>query len=306
MWSFLLSVIALEQDRGTDGIVSFITEADGSRFAVKENKVYEDIRDTLDSANLLKHEIETYSVLKHENIVEMIKFQEATNSEIPIYKLYMEVCQAFNTHRYTLGRLIDIFHQLAKALEYIHKKGYCHNDIKPANILECASSRFKLCDFAFSSNKCKELDGHRGTPLYMSPLVKYNFDNKRDPTKFRLWNGFKSDIYSLGETFLFLYYPKATISTRGIAVIDFKIIQRRLKMKSMIRKSRLYIAKAYSSISGTSHLFELLLLSMTVTNEDERPTMEEILKNPFWDYIKKPLKRPGFFQNCFGPKCSLE
>ena len=89
-------------------------------------------------------------------------------------------------------QFILVAKQLLSALQYLHKKGYSHNDIKPANILVDKYGRPKLADFGL----CALSDGNksetviRGTTLTMAPELF-----KRKP-----YNPFKSDIWSMGIT----------------------------------------------------------------------------------------------------------
>lgn len=90
-------------------------------------------------------------------------------------------------------QFITVAKQLLSALNYLHKKGYSHNDIKPANILMDAYGRPKLADFglcALSDGKNSETIV-RGTTLTMAPELF----NRRP------YNPFKSDIWSMGITF---------------------------------------------------------------------------------------------------------
>lgn len=91
---------------------------------------------------------------------------------------------------------VAVAKQLLMALQYLHKKGFSHNDVKPANILIDKYGRPKLADFGL----CALADGKRsetvvrGTPLTMAPEL---FRNKP-------YNSFKSDIWSMGITLYIL------------------------------------------------------------------------------------------------------
>ena len=83
---------------------------------------------------------------------------------------------------------------LLTGLDYIHKRGIIHSDIKPANIIVDKNNVPKLVDFGEScfAKVCQDQNccvGMKGTPLYLAPetietQVRYD----------------KSDIWSLGMT----------------------------------------------------------------------------------------------------------
>jgi serine/threonine protein kinase len=99
-----------------------------------------------------------------------------------------------------LQEAVDIFKQIAGALDYAHQKGVVHRDLKPNNIvlMEDSSARFtvKLVDFGIAKllpvedAEVKPVTGAGeifGSPLYMSPeqCMDQELDNR-------------SDIYSFG------------------------------------------------------------------------------------------------------------
>ncbi len=91
-----------------------------------------------------------------------------------------------------IGNALDIAIQLADALDYAHREGLIHRDVKPANVLLTRSGRPKLADFgivqALHERSALTLPGSSpGTPMYMSPEQA-----EGQPTDSR------TDIYSLG------------------------------------------------------------------------------------------------------------
>lgn len=94
---------------------------------------------------------------------------------------------------------IAIAASVADALAYAYRKGIVHRDIKPANILTNSQGFVKLADLGIvrvedSQTILTLSDKMTGTPLYMAP------EHCLDPKA----ADHRSDIYSLGVTFLFL------------------------------------------------------------------------------------------------------
>ena len=88
------------------------------------------------------------------------------------------------------SQVLEIIYNVCFALDYIHKKGYVHLDIKPSNIMLTAIGEVKLMDFGIS-RLLKDMpapQGMTGSLYYMSP-------EQIDPGR-KL--DFQTDIYSLG------------------------------------------------------------------------------------------------------------
>ncbi|HEX2957236.1 MAG TPA: serine/threonine-protein kinase [Chitinispirillaceae bacterium] len=89
------------------------------------------------------------------------------------------------------GFVIDLMIKVLDALEYAHREGVIHQDIKPGNIIiEERSKRPVLVDFGIAHSAIAEADTSlyvMGTPLYMSPEQILSSAPDR-----------RSDIYSAG------------------------------------------------------------------------------------------------------------
>jgi len=95
----------------------------------------------------------------------------------------------------TVRDSVDIFLQVAGALNIVHSAGLCHRDLKPANVMMREDGRIVLIDFGLA----KRLDGGthltvagevRGSPYYISPEQAEGAPVDQ-----------RSDLYSLGVIF---------------------------------------------------------------------------------------------------------
>ena len=86
-----------------------------------------------------------------------------------------ETLKRFTEHdgpRLSPHRVADIMQKCALALDYIHKTGVLHKDIKPGNIMVTANGTPKIMDFsiaAMAASVTEEENTVAGSPLYMPP-----------------------------------------------------------------------------------------------------------------------------------------
>jgi eukaryotic-like serine/threonine-protein kinase len=75
--------------------------------------------------------------------------------------------------RMGVPRVVDLMLKCALALDYVHKNGVLHKDIKPANIMVTADGTPKLMDFGIAvASHDEAAEGTtvvQGSPLFMSP-----------------------------------------------------------------------------------------------------------------------------------------
>jgi serine/threonine protein kinase len=105
--------------------------------------------------------------------------------------------------------VFNMLEQAVSALAFAQQESVCHRDIKPQNILIWQNGRVKLADFG-SANECIEKSEVQtltlqGTPMYLSPELReyYSTPERQRPRNPR-YNPYKSDVYSLALTLLYL------------------------------------------------------------------------------------------------------
>jgi serine/threonine protein kinase len=146
-----------------------------------------------------QEEARATALLKHPNIVEVLDFGIGGGGAA---YMVLEFVEAINLDDWleTQGPLseeetVAMISEVCRALDFAHKKGIYHRDLKPQNILLSRDQQPKLIDFGLvlilSPEICSINDTHglslTGTPLYMSP----------DQFLGRPYDA-RSEIYSLG------------------------------------------------------------------------------------------------------------
>eukprot|EP00268_Persea_americana_P056671 TRINITY_DN6712_c0_g2_i2.p1 TRINITY_DN6712_c0_g2~~TRINITY_DN6712_c0_g2_i2.p1 ORF type:complete len:732 (+),score=178.01 TRINITY_DN6712_c0_g2_i2:443-2638(+) len=166
----------------------------------------------------------------------------------------------------------SILKETLKALEYLHRHGHIHRDVKAGNILLDSGGVVKLGDFGVSACMFDRGDRQRsrttfvGTPCWMAPEVLQpgsGYD-------------FKADIWSFGITALELAHGHAPFSKYPPMKVLLMTIQNAPPGLDYDRDKRF------------SKSFKEMVAMCLVKDQTKRPTAEKLLKHSFFKNAKPP------------------
>ncbi len=96
------------------------------------------------------------------------------------------------------GRLVDLSHDLAKGLTFLHNSNIAHLDINPSNLGFTDAYRLQIIDFDISvwvNGEDDQIDDYLGTEGWMAPEI----GTKNGPHQ--LYSPIRADRYSCGRVF---------------------------------------------------------------------------------------------------------
>jgi serine/threonine protein kinase len=171
--------ILSELGRGAMGIVYRAQDpAIGRAVAIKTIRLA-DLSDAAESERLrdrLFREAQSAGILSHPGIV--VVYDVGEDGEITY--IAMEFVNGPSLEKILAGEappepeaVLKVLQQTAAALDYAHKKGIVHRDIKPGNIMIDEDGTVKITDFGIAkisaSHQLTQTGTVMGTPNYMSP-----------------------------------------------------------------------------------------------------------------------------------------
>jgi len=168
------------------------------------------------------NEAHTAGRLRHPNIVQIYDAGMDGDSCYIVMELIdgadtlRSYCRASNLLSYK--RVVEIIFVCAKALDYAHRKGVIHRDIKPTNILLTRDGEVKIGDFSIAHLMTADTantlpTGFVGSPRYMSP------EQVQEDT---ITN--QTDLFSLGIVMYELLTGNHPFAADGFSRLIHKII----------------------------------------------------------------------------------
>jgi predicted Ser/Thr protein kinase len=122
-----------------------------------------------------RREAQAAGRLNHPNIVSIYDFGEDDG----VWYIAMEFVQGRelkecfeSNERFRIADVVRIMTQILNALDYSHRQGVIHRDVKPANIFLLADGSVKVADFGIAhieTSNLTQVGTVLGTPSYMSP-----------------------------------------------------------------------------------------------------------------------------------------
>ena len=249
--------------KGAYAIVKVVTnKITKEKYAMK---IYD--REKLNSnskKNCVYKEIQILKQLKHKNIARLIEVISTDKQILIIQELVEGISlreyynneirnqKGISIHKEHIFKII--FRQIFEAMDYIHKLGIAHRDIKLENILIKKNYEIKIIDFGFGmynpENKLQKF--FCGTPNYMPPEIA-----EKKP-----YNGQLADMWSLG-------------------ILVYKIFCADFPFKGKDEKDLYKSIKTgkFTMANYTPDYARKIICSLIVLNPAKRMTCEEVLNS---------------------------
>ncbi|KAJ4846333.1 hypothetical protein Tsubulata_005927 [Turnera subulata] len=233
----------------------------------------------------IRREAQTMSLIDHPNVIKSYcSFVVDRNLWVVMPFMAEGSCLHLMKIAYPDGfeeaAICSILKETLKALEYLHRQGHIHRDVKAGNILLDTSGAVKLADFGVTACMFETGDRQRsrntfvGTPCWMAPEVLQPGSGYNS----------KADIWSFGITALELAHGHAPFSKYPPMKVLLMTIQNAPPGLDYDRDKKF------------SKSFKEMVAMCLVKDQTKRPTADKLLKHSFFKQAKPPeLSVKGLF-----------
>ena len=197
---------------------------DSKQYALKVVPIH--TADELKFLDQAEHEFQVAQKLDHPNLIKIYALESVRNWMFRVRKLHLLI-EYVNGKTLDvmppapISRLIQIFVRVAAGLAHMHRRGVCHADLKPNNIIVSRTGDVKIFDFGLARIKGESRGRVQGTPEYMAPeQAKRGIVNER------------TDIYNFGATMYRLAtwrFAPAAVAEGSEFAMDAKMREHLLK-----------------------------------------------------------------------------
>lgn len=173
-----------------------------------------------------QHEIKVAQMLDHPNLIKVYALETVRDWLFRVKQAnmlieYVNGKTLDSVKGLSIPRLVQVFEKVAAGLTHMHRRGVCHADLKPNNIMLSKSGDVKILDYGLAWIRGQNKDRVQGTPEYMAPeQVRNHTANER------------TDIYNFGATMYRLVtwrLPPTTITSTDGMAMDKKTFRNLLK-----------------------------------------------------------------------------
>lgn len=223
--------------RGSMGVVCSARDPFGDALVaikVALTNVLEGSASAENAKKIFFNEAYTAGLLDHPNILKVLD----AGTEGELCYIVTELVEGGNTLRQycepdnllPCEMVIEIVFRCAKALDYAHRQGVIHRDIKPTNILVTRDMDIRVADFGIArvadpNTDDTALEGFIGSPRYMSPEQIHEGVVSQ-----------QTDLFSLGLVMFELLVGKHPFHANTFSTLIHRIINASPPLLSSLRK----------------------------------------------------------------------
>jgi len=193
---------------------------------VNDPEEYNELRERL------TREARAAGMLSHPNIVTIYDVgNEGTLQYIAMEYLEGQTLEEMirRKTKFNYRIISQIITQICSALDYAHKQGIVHRDVKPANIMVVDDYRVKVMDFGIArvdSSSMTRTGIAMGTPNYISPEQLQGKPVDR-----------RCDIFSLGVVMYEMLLHRRPFRGENLTALIYSIVNGELELPSSVDKS---------------------------------------------------------------------